>query len=168
MFQQVSDNIINKALFMYMMKNTRYLQEAQIGKTGDTINLIAKFSINDCCYAPDSGHFNAVEAIICLNQMVYVALLGGIDKKMFSFYDEFTPDDFSQYWQKVYISALEQIKFKKLINSSSFFGNIALKPMRNLGDKVYVDCCFGFGNNEACNDFIGNVKGVIPILENNS
>ena len=150
---------------MYTMKNTRYLQEAQIDKNGDTINLIAKFSINDCCYSADSGHFNAVEAIICLNQMVYVALLGGIDKKVFSFYDGFTPDDFSQYWQKVYISVFENIKFKKIINSSSFFGKIALKPLRNLGDKVYAGCCFGFGNDEECNDFIGNVKGVIPIFE---
>ena len=106
-----------------------------------------------------------MEAIICLNQMVYVALLGGIDKKMLPFYDGITPDDFCQHWQKVYISMFENIKFKKLINSSSFFGKITLRPMRKMGDKVYCDCYFGFGNNEECADFIGNVKGVVPLFD---
>lgn len=165
MFQPVPEEIVTKALSMYMAKNTRYLLKAQIDKKDDAINLIAKFSITDCCYAPDSGHFNAVEAIICLNQMVYVTLLGGIDKKMLPFYDGITPDDFCQHWQKVYISMFENVKFKKLINSSSFFGKITLRPMRKMGDKVYAGCYFGFGNNEECADFIGNIKGVIPLFD---
>lgn len=164
MFQNVSEDIIKKALGMYITKNTRYLQEAKIDKNNDAINLIAKFSITDCCYAPDSGHFNAVDAIICLNQMVYVALLGGIDKKILPFYAGFTPDDFSQHWQKVYISVFERIKFKKQIDGSSFFGKITMKLIRKVGDKVYGECCFGFGNNEECTDFIGNVKGAAPLL----
>lgn len=165
MLQKVAEEIIKKALPMYMAKNTRYLKEAQIDKSDDIVNLTAKFSINNCCYAfPDSGHFNAVEAIICLNQMVYVALLDGIDKKMFSLYTNVLPDDFSKQWQKVYILEFEKIKFKKLINSTSFCGKIRLKPIRKVRDKVYVDCSFGFGNNEDCDSFVGNVKGFIPLL----
>lgn len=164
MFQKVPEEIIQKALFMYAMKNTRYLQEAQIDRTDDAINLIAKFSINDCCYAPDSGHFNAVEAIICINQMIYVALLGGIDKKILPFYAGFTPDDFLPHYQKVYISVFEKIKFKKLIDGSSFFGKITMKLIRKVGDNVYGECRFGFGNDEECTDFIGDVKGTAPLL----
>ncbi len=165
MLVNVSEEIIKKALSMYMAKNTRYLKEAQIDKKDNVVNLVAKFSINNCCYVfPDSGHFNAVEAIICLNQMVYVALLSGIDKKMLSFYANVTPDDFSKQWKNVYILGFEKIKFKKLINSASFFGKIMLKPVRKVGNKVYVDCDFGFGNSEECNSFVGNVKGFSPLF----
>ena len=165
MFQSVPEEIIKKALAMYSAKNTRYLKEAQIDYEGDTINLIGKFSISNCCYVlPDSGHFNAVEAIICFNQMFYAALLDGIDKKVFSFYEKVTLSDFNRIWQRVYLSEFEKIKFKKLINSASFFGKITVKPIRKIRDKVYVDCCFGFGNNEECEGFIGNSKGFIPLL----
>ena len=130
MFQSVSEEVIRKALAMYTAKDTRYLKDAQIDKSDDTINLVANFSIYDCCYsAPNSGHFNAVEAIICLNQMFYVTLLGGIDKKMFSFY-----------------------------------GKLNLKPLHRVGDKMYYDGCFGFGNDKECKSFTGHVKGFIPIL----
>ncbi len=164
MFQNVSEEIIQKALDMYITKNTRYLIDAQIDNNDDTITMVAKFSINDCCYAPNSGHFNAVEAILCLNQMVYVALMGGIDKKMLPFYIGFTPNDFCQHWQKVYLSVFDQIKFRKFIDASSFLGRITLKPLHKIGDKVYVGCCFEFGNDKECTNFIGNVKGFIPLL----
>lgn len=165
MFQSVSEEVIRKALAMYTAKDTRYLKDAQIDKSDDTINLVANFSITDCCYsAPNSGHFNAVEAIICLNQMFYVALLGGIDKKMFPFYDDKVLDDFRRYWAKVYILEFEKIRFGKLIDSTSFYGKMNLKPLHRVGDKMYCDSCFGFGNNEECKSFTGHVKGVIPIL----
>jgi len=165
MFENVPEEIIVKALAMYSAKDTRYLKSAQIGKDTDTntISLIGNFSIEDCCYsAPNSGHFNAVEAIICFNQMFYVALLAGVDKKMFPFCADVAIDNFDKYWQKVYIVEFEKIKFRKLINSASFYGKMDLKLLRNIGDKVYGDCCFGFGNDEACTGFTGNVKGLIP------
>ncbi len=96
--------------------------------------------------------------------MVYVAMLSGIDKKMFSYYGGMTPDDFGRRWQEVYILEFEKIKFKKLIDSSSFYGELKLNPLRKVGDKVYVECYFGFGNDKECKSFIGHVKGFIPIL----
>ena len=96
--------------------------------------------------------------------MFYVTLLGGIDKKMFSFYDDKVFDDFRQYWAKVYILEFEKIRFRKLIDSTSFYGKLNLKPLHRVGDKMYYDGCFGFGNNKECKSFTGHVKGVIPIL----
>ncbi|MEE6208215.1 MAG: FcoT family thioesterase, partial [Alphaproteobacteria bacterium] len=72
---KVSEEIINKALKTYIAKNTRYIIDAQIDKTDNSINLTANFSIKESCYlSPASGHFNAVEALMCFNQMLYVAL----------------------------------------------------------------------------------------------
>ncbi len=167
MFQSVSEDIIKKALAMYTAKDTRYLRDAQINRSDDSINLIATFSIDNCCYAvPNSGHFNAIEAIICLNQMFYVALLGCRDR--LPGYDDLAIDDFDECWQKVYtkvyISEFETIKFRKLIDSSSFYGKLTIHPRHKLGDKMYGDCDFGFGNDKECKSFTGHIKGLIPIL----
>ena len=163
MFQSVSEEIIRKALAMYAAKGTRYLKDAQINKSDDSIDLIASFSIDNCCYAaPNSGHFNAIEAIICLNQMCYVALLGCRNK--LPGYEDLGIDDFDQCWQKVYISEFENVKFKKLIDSTSFYGQLNLNPLHKVGDKMYCGVCFGFGNDKECKSFTGHVKGLIPVL----
>jgi len=165
MLSNVAEEIINMALVTYIAKNTRYLSHAQIFKTDSTIKLSADFSIKESCYlSPGSGHFNAVEALMCFNQMLYVALLGGIDKKMFPFYEHITPDDFNQHRRKVYILEFEKIKFKKQIDNAFFYGELELKPRHKMGDKIYVDCHLGFGNDAKCKNFDGNIKVFIPAL----
>jgi len=162
----VSEDIINKALITYIAKNTRYMTKAQIDKKENTIVLKANFSIEESCYLyPYSGHFNAVEALMCFNQMLYVALLGGIKKKMFSFYDHITPDEFNLHRQQVYILEIEKNKFKKQIDNNHFQGFLELKPLHKIKERIYVNCHFGFGNDDKCNSFIGNIKVFIPVLE---
>jgi hypothetical protein len=162
----VSEDIINKALVTYIAKNTRYVTKAQIDKKDDNIVLRADFSIKESCYLyPYSGHFNAVESLMCFNQMLYVALLGGIKEKMFSFYDHITPDEFNLHRRKVYILEIEKNKFKKQIDNHSFQGFLELNPLHRVKDKIYVDCHFGFGNGDKCDSFIGNIKVFIPVLE---
>ena len=161
----ISEEIINKALVTYLAKNTRYLTAAQISQTDDIIKLCARFSIKESCYlSPGSGHFNAVEALMCFNQMMYVALLGGIEKKMFPFYTHITPDEFNRNRRKVYLLEFEKIKFKKQIDNNSFAGFLEIKPLHKVADKIYVSCRFGFGNTEDCDSFFGTIKAFLPIL----
>jgi len=161
----VSEDIINRALVTYLAKNTRYVINAQISKINDTVNLTADFSIKESCYlSPASGHFNAVEALMCFNQMLYVALLGGINEKMFSFYEHITPDDFNRHRRKVYLLEFEKIKFKKQINNEFFHGRITLKPLHKIGDKIYVNCLLGFGNDDKYDSFAGTIKLFIPVI----
>ncbi|MBE6455031.1 MAG: hypothetical protein E7014_01070 [Alphaproteobacteria bacterium] len=163
----ISEEIIKKALITYSAKNTRYLTTASISQSDNIIKLNATFSIKESCYlSPASGHFNAIEALMCFNQMVYVQLLGGINEKMFDFYQNITPDYFNQNRRKVYILDFEKVKFKKQIDNNLFYGILELKPLHKIGDKIYVDCHFGFGNDTNCNCFTGRVKLFIPVLEN--
>ena len=165
MEKNVSEEIINKALITYLAKNTRYITQAQISNTGEVTKLLAQFSIKESCYlSPGSGHFNAVEAIMCFNQMLYVELLAGIEKKMFPFYLHISPDEFNQNRRKVYLLEFEKIKFKKQINNNSFYGFVEIKPRHTVADKIYIDCRFGFGNTEECDSFFGKIKAFIPVL----
>lgn len=161
----ISEEIINKALITYLAKNTRYLTKAQVSNSDNIIRLNACFSIKESCYLyPGSGHFNAVEALMCFNQMLYVALLGGIENKMFPFYMHITPDEFNRNRRKVYLLEFENIKFKKQINNNEFYGFIEIKPLHTVADKIYINCRLGFGNNSECNGFFGNIKAFIPVL----
>ncbi len=165
MEKNVAEEIINKALVTYIAKNTRYITQAQVYNTADIVNLTAQFSIKESCYlSPGSGHFNAVEALMCFNQMIYVALLAGIEKKMFPFYADITPDEFNEHRRRVYILEFEKIKFKKQINNNLFYGHLELQPLHKIKDKIYVSCRMGFGNTEECDGFVGNVKLFIPVI----
>lgn len=166
----VSEEIIKKALGMYDRKGTRYLRTAQIYNDGDAVRLTADFSIKECCYsAPNSGHFNAIEALLCLNQMFYVAWLGGIDKRYFPFCDNKVFSDYDNYYPKVYILGGD-FRFRKLIDSTCFYGNINLKPLRKAGDKMYCHGSAGFGNDKNCKSFTyNNLSCFVPItVKNNS
>lgn len=165
MLSNITEEIINKALVTYIAKDTRYLKHTQIYKTDNIIKLSADFSIKESCYLfPSSGHFNAVEALMCFNQMFYVALLDCIDRKMLSFYNHITPDDFNQHRRKVYILELEKVRFKRQIDNNSFHGKLELKPIHKIGDKIYIDCHLGFGNDIECKNFDGNIKVFLPVL----
>jgi len=161
----LSEEIINQALCTYVAKGTRYITSAQISSEEDSgINLSCTLSIKESCYlSPGSGHFNAVEAIMCFNQMLYVALLGGIEKKIFPFYKHITPEEFNKNRRKVLILEFEKIKFREQIDNHNFVGKINLKPLHVIKDKIYTDCHFSFGNNQK-QSFHGNIKVFIPVL----
>jgi len=162
----ISEDIIEQALCTYIAKGTRYLKEGQIERLDkDKIILNATFEIKESCYLfPYSGHFNAVEAIMCFNQMLYVALLGGIERKFFSFYSHISPQEFNKYRRKVYILEFEKVKFRKQIDNANFFGRFEMEKLKTVGDKIYMNCVFQFGNTEGGSDFSGVVKVFIPLL----
>ena len=167
----VPEEIIQKALGTYIRAGTRYLKTAQIYNNGDAVRLTADFSIGQCCYAvPNSGHFNAIESLMCLNQMFYVAWLSGIDKKYFSFCDGKVFDDYDNYYPKVYILAGE-FRFRELVDGSSFYGEIDLIPLRRTkeNDKMYCRGSAGFGNDKNYESFTyKNLSCFVPITVKNS
>ena len=155
MLNKVSEETVNQALCTYVAKGTRYLKNSFIECLGkDKVRLKAIFGISESCYlSPSSGHFNAVEALICFNQMLYVALLGGIEKKYFSFYSHISPQDFNQHRRSVYILEFERVKFKKQVNNFYFYGSFVLEKLKTIGDKMYADCRCCSVNEEDTADF---------------
>lgn len=164
---QVSENIIKQALCTYIAKGTRYITRAEIIKSGEnSVSLKADFEIYESCYLyPGSGHFNAVEALICFNQMLYVALLGGIEQKYYDFYQNITAEDFNKYRRQGYILEFEKMKFKKQIDNHHFHGTFEIEKKHSVADKIYASCKVGFGNDELCNNFFGSVKVFIPVID---
>ena len=166
----VSEEIIKQALCTYINKGTRYITKADVEAVNpDKVALSADFIINESCYLfPFSGHFNAVEALMCVNQMLYVTLLGGIEQGFYSFYQSITPQEFNRHRRQVYILEIEKMKFKHQIDNHHFQGKLELEKGHTVGDKIYINCRFGFGNDDKCNSFLGTLKVFIPVLMNKS
>ena len=86
--------------------NAKYLQSAQITRFetlparegGKSPAVVAtgrgRFSIPESCYIDDTGHFNAVELLICYNQLMYSSLAIAIDQQLHSSLAGWSIEDF--------------------------------------------------------------------------
>ncbi|MGD1700597.1 FcoT family thioesterase [Dapis sp. BLCC M229] len=110
----------------YSSKGTVYLQEASIlslGKLQSDSNYIVEgtFSIESSCYIDDTGHFNAVEFVICYNQVMVVSLAYATKKKLLLCLQEMTVEEYYKFWpSNIYITRLDST-YKSVINSKEFF-----------------------------------------------
>ncbi|MEM1168016.1 MAG: FcoT family thioesterase [Cyanobacteria bacterium P01_H01_bin.35] len=121
--QTIDNDFLLKALKPYSSKEAVYLQEASVlGKLGSDSNYIVqgKFSIESPCYVDETGHFNAVEFVMCYNQIVAVSLAYATQHKLLLCLEDLTVEEFYiLYMSGIYITRLEST-YKSLINPQEF------------------------------------------------
>ncbi len=75
--KMIEPSILNDVLKPYHRTQTNYLRSAHLIEVPLTeeclIRVNGEFSIHESCYIDSTGHFNAVEFIICFNQLAYLA-----------------------------------------------------------------------------------------------
>ena len=90
-YLRISDDLVERALRPYHA-HCKYLTrawvaiDAQIPRPGSTdapFSVLADFTIDESCYIASTGHFNAVEFLICMNQIGYVALAYAAENRLF-------------------------------------------------------------------------------------
>ncbi|CAM2929187.1 hypothetical protein BST27_11670 [Mycobacterium intermedium] len=69
----IEEHLLVKVLEPYAYKGCRYLIDANYKATPDSVLAYGNFSINEPAYIRATGHFNAVELIMCFNQLAYSA-----------------------------------------------------------------------------------------------
>lgn len=76
----LAPDFLAKILSPYQGTNTAYLKSATVGHAALTeadgtdkplFSVSGRFCIPNSCYIRDTGHFNAVEFLICYNQLAY-------------------------------------------------------------------------------------------------
>jgi len=119
-------------------EHCRYLQQATVSGTASTVQenqqldlkISAEFNIDSSCYIQSTGHFNAVEYVICQNQLGYLlyakiaemALLENLHPKT----------DLNWFKQKQLPSVVildMQPQFKQMINANKFYGELTWKAV---------------------------------------
>lgn len=71
--EPIDEKLLEQVLEPYAYKGCRYLIDASYKATEDSVLAYGNFSISDPAYIRSTGHFNAVELIICFNQLAYSA-----------------------------------------------------------------------------------------------
>lgn len=77
----VDEALLAKVLEPYSEKGCRYLVSASYKATSDSLVGFGDFSITDSAYIRSTGHFNAVELVLCFNQLAYGAFAPAVSKK---------------------------------------------------------------------------------------
>lgn len=117
--------LLSGVLRPYVGPKTTYLKSATVSVSDDLASAEGRFSIPFPCYIDDTGHLNAVEVIICFNQLMYYLIAKSVQEQAVPAFDAWTMDD---YWAKQLpdmLIANFSSTFKRPIDSADFSGAVS-------------------------------------------
>jgi hypothetical protein len=162
----VSQSMLDTVLRPYHPE-CRYLKEAWAATPSEApISLQGKFSISNSFYIESTGHFNAVEANICLNQMAYLLFANFVasnDAHPFrDMLNEFDLEVFrSRQLSSMFIVSLST-KFRKALNGAGFTGQLNWTKAAHRMGLMMLNMDFSFSASEE-RAFLGDVVfAIVP------
>ncbi len=155
-----------KVLQPYLPTQTDYLRSASFVQVGgaekyakDEPLLVSegRFSIPTSCYIQSTGHFNAVEFLICFNQLAYTTLGYGITQGVFANLTEawatlgtrtklkqLTPKKFFDNQLSSMLILKTETRFEKIVDAADFSATLKITSLFSRRDTVFVNahCVF--------------------------
>lgn len=128
--EAISNKFISSMLKPYFRK-CKYLQKAYLDNE-EPNKALGKFSISKSFYTESSGHLNAIEFLICFNQLAFV-LFGELIRRGlgaeagFGSLDDFKSDQLSG----AYIAGIRNMSFNSPIDPKDFEGTIQISRKNN-------------------------------------
>jgi len=129
---------------------SRYLISAEDldnGTRGD-------FSIRQSVYLArrvSSGHLNIVDLFICFNQLAYVGLAEKVRAKTVPELADIDYDHLKNSKLEGLIYAVDELRFKKAIDSTGFSGQMEIEQIRRKDRLYFVRTSFNFENSATGN-----------------
>ena len=139
---------MGQILSPYRPTGTDYLKSARVtqsclwddGQDADTIlTLEGRYSIHSSCYIQSTGHFNAVEFLICYNQLAYAAFGYLVKSRMADsdnlvntsvasreHFSKLSYDDYLQQQLSSMFILKAATRFKRVISAADFTGELKL------------------------------------------
>lgn len=116
----IAEDLLARVLEPYSHKGCRYLRDAESQASADTVLAHGNFSITESAYIRSTGHFNAVELVLCFNQLAYSAFAPAIANEVIPVFWGWTLDDYCKHQlSSMYIRTLSS-RFKRPINTEKF------------------------------------------------
>ncbi|MEV0901811.1 FcoT family thioesterase [Actinoplanes sp. NPDC049802] len=100
----------------------RYLTAADTLLADGTLGVASEFSVPQPFYIENTGHFNAVEFVICLNQMMYYAVAKAVKEGMLAPFTEWQPDDFWKRQLTDFLIVGMKTRFRRPVAAQRFHG----------------------------------------------
>ena len=107
--ERIPEELLTRVLEPYAYKGCRYLTDATYRATGDSMYATGNFSIPESVYIRSTGHFNAVELVLCFNQLAYSAFAPAVRRGEIDGFRGWSIDDYFDRFHAAagYIAARE-------------------------------------------------------------
>jgi FcoT-like thioesterase domain len=162
----ISQAFLHKVLRPYIPTKTDYLRSAALvqvagherqSKEEALMVSEGRFSIPTSCYIQSTGHFNAVEFLICFNQLAYTSLGFGIAEGFFAnlseaWASESTRTKLKSVTERVFfdnqLSSMlilkTETRFQKIIDAADFKATLSIQSVFSRRDTFFVEteCVF--------------------------
>lgn len=126
----ISETLLAKVLEPYSGKGCRYLLEARYSATEESMLAYGNFSIGDSAYIRSTGHFNAVELIICFNQLAYSAFAPAVLNEEIRVLRGWSIDDYYRHQLSSMLIRSASSRFRRMINPAKFSARLVCQDFR--------------------------------------
>lgn len=126
----IAQDLLSRVLEPYAYKGCRYLIDAQYSATADSVVVYGNFGIDESSYIRGTGHFNAVELVLCFNQLGYSAYAQGVVTKDISALRGWSIEDYCRNQLSSVLIKNTSSRFRKLINPQRFSARLHVHDLR--------------------------------------
>lgn len=157
----LQDQVLKQVLKPYVRTQTDYLKSGHVVSVSGDVDTLFKmhgeFKIPVSCYIDSTGHFNAVEYIICYNQLAYFAFgelistgllktlpINSTNEKVAILINELTYEAYlKKQLESMYILKSET-KFKAPIEPGLFYADLSIRKILYRKGTFFIktDCRF--------------------------
>ncbi len=123
----ISEELLVRVLEPYAYKGCRYLIDAEYRATEDSVVAVGNFSIPESSYIRSTGHFNAVELLLCFNQLAYSAFAPAILNEEIPVLVGWSIEDYFDYQLPSMLIKTTSSRFRRPINAHRFSARLVCK-----------------------------------------
>ncbi|MCX2933410.1 hypothetical protein ORI20_24365 [Mycobacterium sp. CVI_P3] len=123
----IPEDLLVRVLEPYSYKGCRYLLDAQYRATEDSVLAFGNFCIPESAYIRSTGHFNAVELLLCFNQLAYSAFAPAIINEEIPVLVGWSIEDYFDYQLPSMLIKTNSSRFRRPINAHNFSARLLCK-----------------------------------------
>ncbi|GAA2406829.1 FcoT family thioesterase [Mycolicibacterium llatzerense] len=118
--EQIPEELLARVLEPYAYKGCRYLTDATYRASGDSMYATGNFSIPESVYIRSTGHFNAVELVLCFNQLAYSAFAPAVRHGEIDGFRGWSIDDYFENQLSSMLIRSTASRYKRQIDAGKF------------------------------------------------
>lgn len=126
----IAEDLLSRVLEPYSYKGCRYLIDAQYSAIEDSVLAYGSFTIGESAYIRSTGHFNAVELILCFNQLAYSAFAPAILNKQISALVGWSIEDYFRHQLSSMFIRSSSSRFRRPVDPQKFSARLLCQDLQ--------------------------------------
>lgn len=147
----IAEDLLGRVLEPYSYKGCRYLLDARYRATADSVLAYGNFRINESAYIRSTGHFNAVELILCFNQLAYSAFAPAVLNEEIAALRGWSIEDYHRHQLSSMLIRTASSRFSKPLNPEKFSARLVCQDLQVI-DRTWrylkVPCAIEFWDDD--------------------